>query len=70
MQDDDEEHDDDENDDDNHNNLMVRRRRHLSVARDIIMGDYHNTMMATGDSLEDSLSTAGALLVMLKTSFV
>lgn len=37
----------------------IRRREILKHARDIVMGDYHNTMIASGDVLEDELSTAG-----------
>lgn len=37
----------------------IRRRDILKHAREIVMGDYHNTMVASGDVLEDELSTAG-----------
>lgn len=38
---------------------FIRRRDILKHAREIVMGDYHNTMIASGDVLEDELSTAG-----------
>jgi hypothetical protein len=36
-----------------------RRSDILRQARDIVTADYHNTMMATGDALEDDSSSAG-----------
>jgi hypothetical protein len=37
----------------------IRRRDILKHARAIVMEDYHNTMITTGDALEDELATAG-----------
>lgn len=37
----------------------IRRRDILKHAREIVTGDYHNTMVASGDVLDDELSTAG-----------
>lgn len=38
---------------------MIRRREILKQAREILLLDYHNTMIASGDALEDELSSAG-----------
>lgn len=38
---------------------MCSRSSLLSKARDIILNDYHNTMLGTGDALEDDMSSAG-----------
>lgn len=37
----------------------ARRREILGRARDIIVADYHNTMLASGDALDDDTSSAG-----------
>jgi hypothetical protein len=37
----------------------LRRREILKSARELVLSDYHNTMMATGDALQDELSSAG-----------
>ena len=37
----------------------LRRREILKNARDLVMSDYHNTMLAAGDAAEDELASAG-----------
>jgi hypothetical protein len=37
----------------------LRRREILKTAREVVLSDYHNTMMAAGDALDDELSSAG-----------
>jgi len=37
----------------------LRRREILKTAREVVLSDYHNTMMAMGDATEDELSSAG-----------
>ncbi len=37
----------------------IRRKEILKHARDLVLLDYHNTMIASGDALEDELSSAG-----------
>jgi len=37
----------------------LRRQEVLKMARDVVLSDYHNTMMAAGDAAEDELSSAG-----------
>ena len=39
----------------------VRRRDTLMRAREIVLADYHNTMLGTGSSLDDDPSTAGCV---------
>ena len=39
--------------------LSVRRFEILAKARSLVLGDYHNTMLGTGDALEDETSSAG-----------
>jgi hypothetical protein len=38
---------------------FVRRRDVLSRARELLMSDYHNTMLGTGDAQDDEQSSAG-----------
>lgn len=37
----------------------LRRKEILERARELVLADYHNTMIAVGDASEDELSTAG-----------
>ena len=37
----------------------LRRREILSAARELVLSDYHNTMLAAGDAAEDELASAG-----------
>lgn len=37
----------------------LRRCEILKAARELVLSDYHNTMLAAGDALEDELSSAG-----------
>jgi len=37
----------------------LRRKEILKLAREVVLSDYHNTMLAAGDALEDDLSSAG-----------
>lgn len=37
----------------------IRRKEILVHAREMVLSDYHNTMVATGDACEDELSSAG-----------
>jgi len=37
----------------------IRRRETLERARELVLSDYHNTMVAGGDALDDELSSAG-----------
>lgn len=49
----------------------IRRRDILKYARDLVIADYHNTMVASGDALEDELASAGTIgdpQAMLDTS--
>jgi hypothetical protein len=39
----------------------TRRKEVLSKARELVLADYHNTMMASGDAAEDDPSSAGTL---------
>ena len=39
--------------------LSARRVEILAKARSLVLSDYHNTMLATGDALEDDTSSAG-----------
>ena len=39
--------------------LSSRRTEILAKARRLVLSDYHNTMLGTGDALEDDPSTAG-----------
>mmetsp|Transcript_21014 Transcript_21014/g.30337 ORF Transcript_21014/g.30337 Transcript_21014/m.30337 type:complete len:765 (+) Transcript_21014:80-2374(+) len=41
--------------------LEARRYEVLTRARTLVLGDYHNTMLGTGDALEDDQSTAGTI---------
>ena len=37
----------------------LRRREILKTAREVVLSDYHNTMLAMGDATEDELASAG-----------
>lgn len=37
----------------------LRRREILKSAREVVLSDYHNTMMASGDAQDDELASAG-----------
>jgi len=37
----------------------LRRKEILKLAREVVLSDYHNTMLAAGDALDDELSSAG-----------
>jgi hypothetical protein len=37
----------------------IRRREILERARELVLSDFHNTMLATGDAAEDEVSSAG-----------
>jgi hypothetical protein len=39
--------------------VEIRRRETLSRARDLVLSDYHNTMLGTGDAQDDEASSAG-----------
>ena len=39
--------------------LTSRRTEILAKARSVVLCDYHNTMLGTGDALEDDTSSAG-----------
>lgn len=39
--------------------LSVRRSEILAKARQLVLCDYHNSMLGTGDALEDDTSSAG-----------
>lgn len=39
--------------------LSARRFEILAKARSLVLGDYHNTMLGTGDAMEDDTSSAG-----------
>ena len=39
----------------------MRRREILSRARELMLADYHNTMLGTGDALEDDPASAGSI---------
>lgn len=41
----------------------TRRKEVLGKARELVLADYHNTMMASGDAAEDDLSSAGILYI-------
>lgn len=45
----------------NNRYLEFRRKEILSQAREYILADYHNIMLATGDALEDETSSAGSV---------
>lgn len=38
---------------------LLRRVEYLSRARNLVLCDYHNTMLGTGDAQEDDPATAG-----------
>ena len=42
---------------------IFRRIEILSRARSLVLGDYHNTMLGTGDAQEDDPSSAGIILI-------
>ena len=48
---------------------LFRRRDVLSRARELLMSDYHNTMLGTGDAQEDEQSSAGELYRWLHILF-
>lgn len=39
--------------------VEIRRRDTLSRAREMVLSDYHNTMLGTGDAQDDEPATAG-----------
>ena len=39
--------------------VEIRRRDTLSRARDLVLSDYHNTMLGTGDAQDDEPASAG-----------
>lgn len=39
--------------------VEIRRRDILARARELVLSDYHNTMLGTGDAQEDEPSSAG-----------
>lgn len=39
--------------------VEIRRRETLSRARDLVLSDYHNTMLGTGDAQDDEPASAG-----------
>ena len=41
--------------------VEIRRRETLSRARELVLSDYHNTMLGTGDAQDDEPASAGQL---------
>ena len=46
--------------------VEIRRRETLARARDLVLSDYHNTMLGTGDALDDETASAGIDLYTYK----
>lgn len=50
--------------------FICRRLEVLSRARSLVLGDYHNTMLGTGNALEDDPASAGELHAETRGSLI